>query len=148
MKWLHISDRARHTGGVLTRRFSNSKRCGEPRVVFSGKHVTALLQSQWSFSVHRANVIRFPAHTVSSTVSDISSEGAHCIETVKWVIVTQNIACGCSYQWHPSPCIHACDHECVLREISSVFRNRHTGEIALLYWNVHLRYKFAPPDLK
>ncbi len=42
------------TGGVLTWHFSNSKRYGVLRVVFSGKHVKALLHSQWSFSVHRA----------------------------------------------------------------------------------------------
>lgn len=102
----HISDWIWDTGGFLTWRFSNSKHGGELQVVFSSKYVKALLHSQWSFSVHRAGVIRFPTHTVYSSVSDISSERAHYIETVKWVIITENIACGCSYQWHP-PSMHS-----------------------------------------
>ena len=100
-EWLHICDWVRDAGGFLTCRFSNSKSGREPQVVFSGKHVKALLHSLRSFSVHRAKVIRFPTHTVSFSVNDVSLERVYYMETVKWVIIIENIACGCSYQWHP-----------------------------------------------
>lgn len=103
MEWLHISDWVRDTGGFLTCRFSNSKHGGGVGG-FSSKHVKVLLHSQWSFSVHRAELIRFPTHTV---FNDISLERVFYIEPVKWVIIIENIACGCSCQWYP-PSMHSC----------------------------------------
>lgn len=96
------------TGGVLTWHFLIQNTAGNPKS-FSQASTLALLRSQWSFSVHWAEVIRFPTHTVSTSVNDISSDRAHNIETEKGVIVIENIACGCSYQWHP-PSMHSCMH--------------------------------------
>lgn len=45
-----------------------------------GKHVKALSHSQWWFGVQWAEVMRFAAHAVSSSVN-ISSQRAHCMET-------------------------------------------------------------------
>lgn len=96
------------TGGVLTWHFLIQNTAGNPKS-FSQASTLALLHSQWSFSVHWAEVIRFPTHTVSSSVNDISSDRVHNIEAEKGVIVIENIACGCSYQWHP-PSMHSCMH--------------------------------------
>lgn len=52
------------TGGVLTWHFLIQNTAGNPKS-FSQASTLALLRSQWSFSVHWAEVIRFPTHTVS-----------------------------------------------------------------------------------
>jgi len=59
LQWVYISNWDWDTGVFLTCCFSNSKHSREPRVVFSGKHGKASSHSQWRFSVHRAEVIRF-----------------------------------------------------------------------------------------
>lgn len=59
------------------------------------------------FFVRQAEVISFPACNASPGVNDPSSERARLTETLKWVIITENIASGCSCQWQV-PSMRSC----------------------------------------